>query len=246
MITYIIIAIMLGWLAGVLVNYLADVLPLRRRLSKPFCVQCDSHLAWKNYLIWPRKCPVCSHPRSIRTWIVEGSYIVASIYLMLNPPNQLGYLLGMIVLVYFGIVVVIDLEYRLIMHPVSVAGALLGLLVGILRVGWLNALIGGVIGFGVMWLMYMLGVLILKLLARRRGELVNDVALGFGDVNLSGVLGLMLGWPGVLIGLLVAILVAGAVSLIYIIIKLITRKYEAFMAIPYGPFLVIGAAIIIF
>ena len=41
----------------------------------------------------------------------------------------------------------------------------------------------------------MLGVLIIKLINRRRGQPVNDVAFGFGDVNLSGVLGLMLGWP---------------------------------------------------
>jgi leader peptidase (prepilin peptidase)/N-methyltransferase len=177
---------------------------------------------------------------------VEVFYIVASIWISYSPPHGLGYWLGMIVLAFFGVVVLIDLEYRLIMHPVSIIGAGLGLIVGIMRVGWLKALVGGVVGFGVMWLLYMLGVLIIKLINRRRGQSVNDVALGFGDVNLSGVLGLMLGWPLILVGLVVAVLIGGLVSLIYIIVMLITRKYQAFAALPYGPFLVIGAVALIY
>ena len=245
MITYI-LAIIPGWLFGAVVNYLADVLPLRRRLTKPFCIQCDTPQNWINYIIWPRQCPICNHRRSNRVWIVEVFYIAASMLISQFPPNKLGYWLGMILLAYFGVVVLIDLEYRLIMHPVSIFGGVLGLMIGILQVGWLRALVGGVVGFGVMWLLYLLGVLIIKIVNRRRGQSVNDVALGFGDVNLSGVLGLMLGWPVILIGLVVAVLIGGLVSLIYIIIKLISRKYQAFMALPYGPFLVLGAVILIY
>ena len=246
MITYIIFAIIVGWGVGVLVNYLADVLPLRRRFVRPFCIQCDTDQTWLNYLLWPRRCPVCNHPRNIRVWVVEGFFILASIFVSQNPPERLGYLLGMLVLAYFGVVVLIDLEYRLILHPVSLVGAALGLVVGILRVGWEKALIGGVAGFAVMWLLYMLGVLIIKWIDRLRGQPVNDVALGFGDVNLSAVLGLMLGWPLILVGLAIAVLIGGVVSLVYIVIKLLTRKYRTFMALPYGPFLVIGAGILIY
>ena len=179
-------------------------------------------------------------------WVVEIIFIAASAYISYSPPVKIGYWLGMIVLAYFGVVVLIDLEYRLIMHPVSIFGAVLGLIVGILRVGWLRAVVGGVVGFGIMWMLYLLGVLIIKIVNRKRSQAVNDVALGFGDVNLSGVLGLMLGWPLVFVGLVVAVLLGGFVSMIYIIIKLITRKYNAFMALPYGPFLVVGAVILIY
>ena len=179
-------------------------------------------------------------------WVVEVFYIAASIYISYTPPNKLGYWLGMVVLAYFGVVVLIDLEYRLIMHPVSIVGAVMGLVVGFLRVGWIRALVGGVVGFGIMWLLYLFGVLIIKVVNRRRGQSVNDVALGFGDVNLSGVLGLMLGWPVVVVGLVVAVLIGGLVSLIYILIMVITRKYHAFAALPYGPFLIIGAVLLIY
>ncbi len=246
MITYNLLAIIPGWLCGALVNYLADVLPLRRRLTKPFCIVCDNDQTWLNYLIWPRRCPNCNQRRRVRVWIVEIFFIVASVFLSFSPPAHIGYWLGMVVLAYFGVVVLIDLEYRLIMHPVSIFGAVLGLWVGTQRVGLLRSLEGGVTGFLIMWLIYLLGVLIIKLVNRRRGRAVNDVALGFGDVNLSGVLGLMLGWPLILVGLVVAVLIGGLVSLIYILVMLVTRKYQAFSALPYGPFLVIGAMLLIY
>jgi len=244
MITYI-LAVIPGWLCGALVNYLADVLPLRRRLTRPFCIQCDTTQSWLNYLFWPRKCPACGLRRNIRVWVVEVFYIVASVMISIFPPVKLGYALGMIVLGYLGIVVLIDLEYRLIMHPVSIFGGVLGLLVGFISVGWWRALLGGVVGYAIMGLFYLLGVFIMKLISRKR-QLTDDVALGLGDVNLCGVLGLMLGWPVVIIGLVVAVFIGGFVSLLYIILKIITRKYQALMALPYGPFLVLGAVILIY
>ncbi len=67
-------------------------------------------------------------------------------------------------------------------------------------------------------------------------------ALGFGDVNLGGVIGLLLGWPGIIAGLVFAILLAGGFSLVYLLIKLLRREYRPSLAIPYGPFLAASAA----
>jgi leader peptidase (prepilin peptidase)/N-methyltransferase len=75
---------------------------------------------------------------------------------------------------------------------------------------------------------------------------LDDVALGFGDVNLSGILGLMLGWPLILTGLVLAIFVGGLVSLIYLLIMMILRRYQLFTALPYGPFLITGAFVMLF
>lgn len=245
MITYI-LAVIPGWLFGAVVNYVADVLPLRRQLSKPFCIQCDQPFAWINYFLWPRKCPTCGLRRNFRVWLVEVFFIVSSVFMSMYPPSKLGYWLGMVVLAFLGVIAIIDLEYRLIMHPVSIFGVVLGLVVGFINVGVWRSLLGGAVGFAVMGLFYLLGVFIMKLVSRRRGQLVDDVALGFGDVNLSGVLGLMLGWPVILVALLVAVFIAGFVSLIYIVIKLLTRQYHAFLAVPYGPFLVLGAVVFIY
>lgn len=236
----------LGLVSGMLVNYLADVLPWKRRLVKPFCLSCDTTQPLIGFLLWPRRCKRCGTRRSWRTWLVEFIYIAMALWSWNNPANRLNYMLTWMCLIYFGVVIVIDIEHRLIMHPVSWAGVGLGLVVGTARSGWMETLIGGAVGYGLMWLLYRLGELTMKGLARLRQRTLDDVALGFGDVNLSGVLGLMLGWPLVLPGLLIAILIGGLVSLFYLIVMLLLGRYKLFTALPYGPFLIAGAFLLLF
>ncbi len=241
-----ILAGILGWLGGIMVNYLSDVLPYKRRLVRPFCTHCNEVQPWWNYLVWPRRCGKCETTRSLRVWIVEIVFVGCSLWLWTSPPEGLGYWVGMILLLYFGVVVVIDLEHRLILHPVSWAGALLGLAVGIWLHGLQSTLIGGVVGFGLMLALHLFGNLFARVMARIRGDSIDEVALGFGDVNLSGVLGLLLGWPGIVGGLLLAILLGGVVSLFYLLVMLVLRKYQVFSAIPYGPFLVASAILLLY
>jgi leader peptidase (prepilin peptidase)/N-methyltransferase len=72
------------------------------------------------------------------------------------------------------------------------------------------------------------------------------VAFGFGDVTLAGVLGLSVGYPGILMALFLGILTAGEYSLVHIFYMLSRGKYRAFLPIPYGPFLILGASIVYF
>lgn len=240
-----VLAAILGWMCGALVNYLADVLPARRRLSAPFCPGCEQDLNWLNYLLWPRRCPACGRRRGLRTWLVEIGAVGATVWLWYQQPH-LGFWVGLVLLVYFGLVVVIDLEHRLILHPVSLAGAVLGLGVGTWLHGWKSTLLGGLAGFGSMLALFVLGAVLMQIIARLRGRSIDEVALGFGDVNLSGVLGLLLGWPGVFAGLILTILLGGLVSLIYIVYMLIARRYRSFTAIPYGPFMAASAVLLLF
>lgn len=240
------IVISVGLTAGMLVNYLADVLPNRRQITKPFCLTCDQEQKWSNYFLWPRRCPSCGNSRFRRTWIVEIIFIGASLWLWLRPPSNFNFIVGLVLLIYFGVVTVIDLEHRLILHPVSLFGIAIGLFIGVYLHGIVSTIIGGVVGFGVMFLIYYCGRLFMRWMSRRSGGIDEDEALGFGDVNLSGVIGLMLGWPGIAAGLILTIFIAGIVSLVYLLIRLLTRRYQAFMAIPYGPFLVASAIILLY
>jgi hypothetical protein len=43
-----------------------------------------------------------------------------------------------------------------------------------------------------------------------------------------------------------AIILAGVVSLLYLVLAAVTRRYQAFTFIPYGPFMIAGAAALIF
>ncbi len=256
----------LGWLCGMVVNYLSDVLPWKRRLARPICVRChweayhqaeqagqaenftppQGAFPWLNYFFWPRRCPQCGRGRGWRVWLVEAAYIAITLWLWGNHTEKLGFWGGLFWLAYFGVVVVIDMEYRLILHPVSLFGVAAGLVTGIYLHGLSSALLGGVVGYGIMFGLYWLAGVFLKLAGRMRGEKVDDVALGFGDVNLSGVLGLFLGYPAILGGLMLAFFIGGGVSLVYLLVMLALRRYRLFTALPYGPFLVAGAVVLFF
>ena len=78
--------------------------------------------------------------------------------------------------------------------------------------------------------------LLLFLITRGRG-------MGFGDVKFSFLMGLILGFPNIIVALYLAFLTGAIVGCILII----WRKKKVFgTAIPFGPFLVLGNFIAIF
>lgn len=235
----------IGWFAGVIVNYLADVLPYKRKLAQPFCIQCNHPMALTNYLLYPRQCEKCGHRRSIRTWLVEIAFIVISLWLHAMP-WRLDYFVGLLLWLYFGVVFVIDVEHRLILHPVSIVGSIMSLVVGSYLHGWRATIGGGITGFAIMYLLYIFGNWFAGYISRRRGESLDEVALGFGDVNLSGVIGLLLGFPGIIGGILIAILLGGMFSLVYLVVSLLRKRYQMFTALPYAPFLVSSVLFLLF
>ncbi|MBI5351788.1 MAG: prepilin peptidase [Chloroflexi bacterium] len=246
-----IIPIFIGWLAGWIVNYLADVLPFTRRLSHPSCPHCDAQFTWMDYFLF-RPCPN-GHPRKVRLWLVQIILLALSVYIWIRPPTKLGFLIGILLLIYFGLIFVIDMEHRLILHPTSVFGSLLGLIVGWLKWGPLPTLLGGLCGLLIMLALYFFGVLFTRIRAKRmlaRGEEADDEeALGAGDVILLTILGLMLGWPLIWFGMLFGVLLGGLVSFILVLWLVITRKYSKnalMIFIPYGPYFITTAALIIF
>lgn len=256
------IPIFLGWVSGLFVNYASDVLPQTRRFSPPTCPECQTPYSWTDYLTL-RACRNCGRMRSLRTWLVQIIAVASFVYFWLFPSKALGIPLGMIVLIYFGIITVIDLEHRLILHPTSLVGAVLGLIVGTyihsridqngLLIGAGKSLLGGLFGFAVMFLLYQFGALVARYRARRMqaaGQADDEEeALGGGDVYLAGVLGLMLGWPFIWNALVLGVLLGGVISLLLILVLVARRRYssEALMTfIPYGPYFIASAFLMLF
>lgn len=184
--------------------------------------------------------------RKWRIWLVEILAVMITIWLWLNPPDGLGFWVGFIVLLYFGSVVVMDIEHKVILHEVSAVGVIIGFGVGVWQHGILETLLGGIAGFGIMFFLFYLGDLFGKKIAQRRDQEFDEVALGFGDVNLAGVIGLLLGWPGILAAIFIGVMAGGVMSMVLLLIMLFARKYKPFTAIPYGPALVTGAVALLF
>ena len=246
-----VLPVLAGGACAALVNYLCDVLPRTRRLSAPTCMQCGTTYDWRTYALSAR-CPTCGHGRGARPWLTTLAMMVLSLYVWTHAP-RMGYWAALLVLGYFGIVVVIDVEHRLILREVSAAGAAIGVLIGSWQHGIVATLLGGLAGFLLMYLLYMLGVLFSRAragrLTRLGREAENEEALGWGDVTLGGVLGLLLGWPLFFLALLLGILIGGALGLMIVLAAVLRGAYgrqALTLFMPYGPSLVIGASCILF
>jgi leader peptidase (prepilin peptidase)/N-methyltransferase len=236
-----------GMAAGWTVNYLADVLPIFRKLAAPVCVGCGKRLPPAVYLAWMRRCPACRRGRGGRTWLVMLVCMAGFVWLGLAPKSRLGVWGGWFWFAYLLLVTVIDIEHHLILHTVAGFGAAVALITGVALHGWLSTLLGGLVGAGFMLVFYYLGIVYARWSARRHGmQIAEGEALGFGDVTFSGVLGLLLGWPGVLGGLVIGVLLAGAASLLALLPMALRREYNPNLALPYGPFLAAAAFYLLF
>jgi prepilin signal peptidase PulO-like enzyme (type II secretory pathway) len=248
----IIFAILLGFVLGVVVNWLADSLPVDRHLHPIVCQECGQRrdwTAWSGLIGWiteSDRCMACHHRRSWRAPVVEVAAMILSGWLFWKDPSPAvfwpGLLIGFILLLIF----VIDVEHRLILHVVTGPSAIAIALVNILWVnkGVSKVLVGGIVGFVAVLLLYLFGAGFVMLVSRMRGDAIDEVAFGFGDVTLSGVLGLMVGYPGIILALFAGVMAGGAFSLVYMLGMKLRGRYDAFAAIPYGPFLIIGASLV--
>jgi prepilin signal peptidase PulO-like enzyme (type II secretory pathway) len=215
------------------------------------CLECNAPFTWRDYLFY-RACHN-GHPRKMRVWVVQFIILAASVYTWVKPPSKIGYFLGLLLIIYFGVIFVIDVEHRLILHPTSVIGALLALIVGTVAHGIVPTLLGGLGGLLIMLAFYGFGVLFTRIRTKRLlaigQEPDDEEALGAGDVILVTILGFIVGWPLIWLCLLYGILLGGLVS-IFIIIWLVVRgKYSAgalMTFIPYGPYFITTAALIVF
>ena len=73
--------------------------------------------------------------------------------------------------------------------------------------------------------------------------LTKKQSMGGGDIKLSFLLGLSLGFPGILVALYLAFLTGGVIAIILILWK---KKAFSKDTLPFGPFLIFGAIISLF
>jgi prepilin signal peptidase PulO-like enzyme (type II secretory pathway) len=242
-------AAVLGWLMGIGINALADNLPATRRPGRPRCAYCGAPRVWSGLaamVTGRRACRFCGRELGLRPALVE--LLGAAAGALLSRFDPAGFWPAMMVMGIYALIVVIDVEHRLILHVVTLpAGVLLGLIGGLdPGRGWARTLLGGAAGFGILLALFLLGGVFARAMARLRGRTLDEVALGFGDVTLSTVIGLTLGWPGVVAALLLGVFAAGLFSSGFLLVMMARRRYVAFTPIPYGPFLALGALLVYF
>ncbi|MBM2849185.1 MAG: putative rane protein [Anaerolineales bacterium] len=250
-----ILLFLVGLGMGIALNGLADNLPpdvlgMRRAPGRPRCRYCGAAhrpeywLALAGLLARGGRCEHCGGPRPLRHVVVEAAAGFSLAYLWSWAEGQaFKFLAAAVIVALFILITVIDLEHRLILWVVIYPAAVIVALIGVLSPdrGWQKTLVGGAVGFGLVCGMFLLGEVFSRVIHLARGQPLDEVAFGWGDVNLAAVIGLAVGWSGVLFAVLIAIFSAAAFGLVYLVVQRLRGRYTLFTAIPYGPFLVLGA-----
>lgn len=228
-----------GAIVGILINYLADVLPITRRFTRPICLNCGKFYSLHDYLI-SFKCSNCGNKTSPRTILVLVFSMIICVLLDFFPFSFIGFWATLPILLFLGVIIVIDIEHHAVLIETSIAGILLFFAYGWIINGILWAVIGGVAGFLIMLGFYYFGILFSKIAGRIKHQEIDEVALGFGDVYVCAFLGLLTGWPTIIGAIIIGILASGVFSLFYILVSMILKRYRSFSTFPYAPFLILG------
>ena len=233
----IVVSALFGIAVGSFLNVCIDRLPSGESLLSPpsSCASCHQRLPVKDLIpvfsyLWLRgHCRYCQASISKRIlWVEIGTGILfAYLYWYYGLSTELA--ITAFYCCIFLVIMVIDLERGIIPNKIvypsmAVALVISALLSQTMTVpGIAQAAIGGGIG------------LILFLLI----VLISKGGMGWGDVKLAALIGLVTGFPLVFVALLLAVILGGLVAVILLLSKLKKRKE----GIPFGPYLAIGAMI---
>jgi leader peptidase (prepilin peptidase) / N-methyltransferase len=239
----VVIALFAG-IAGAILGSFLNVVVLRddRRMSilvdRSECPHCKHQLSWfelvpiLSFLVLGGKCKNCRRPISWQYPAVEAlvALLGVGVYL-LNPLANLPsvlWLAGWVLLLV--VLAVIDLRTQEVPLDYSIAATICAIGYQVVQLGWKDGLLFSLVGAaaGAGSILIIIGTW--KLLTKTDG-------MGIGDAWILAAIGAMLGFPLVLGGLFFAVLSGSLVG----IGLLITRRGKMQTAIPFGPFLVLGA-----
>lgn len=176
-----------------------------------------------SYLLLRGRCRRCRAPIPLRLWALELSGAALGVVLWSRWRWDGEYLAGAALLGVLLACAAVDLRRQVIPNGLVALGALVALAGAPWGPGLASAALGAGVGLGAMLAWHIAA----------RG------ALGGGDVKLALVLGLALGFPGVLVALLLA--VAGGAAIVGALWALGRVRRRAL--VPFGPFLVAGGIV---
>jgi len=234
---------------GSFINVAVDRLPNGGSLVRPrsFCDSCSRTLASLDmvpvlsYLVLRGRCRYCKAHIPLRVMLTEAGTGILFTLLFLQYGFGIEFVVLCAVVILLLIVALIDLEHGLILNRVIYPAIVLLVL---LAPFW--AELGSPRSFPIGEDMV---ASLLNSLAAGAGAFLVFLAIvlafpagmGGGDVKLAGLVGLLVGFPGVLVAVWIASVVGGLLAIALLLMGKKGRKDS----IPFGPFLA-GSALIVF
>lgn len=191
-------------------------------LGRSFCPQCKKKITWQDnipllsFVLLRGKCRFCKKSISLQYPLVELATGVFTVSVFSLQPSVFSLLITYALIALF----VSDLRYRTIPDKIVYPAIGLAILYSIsnFQLPITNYFFSGLGAAGFF--------LCLVLITRGKG-------MGMGDVKLAGLMGLILGWPKIVVAFYLAFLTGAIAGVILILLG----KKRFGEHIPFGPFL---------
>ena len=237
--------IILGGLWGSFANVCIYRLPLDKGVvsGRSYCPKCKKQITWKDnipiisYLLLSGKCRKCKKPISSQYALVEFLSILFFTIIYFLYGITLTTLLLMILSLSFIIIFFIDLKHFIIPNEITFSMMALGFLksfdpnLNSLFPNYINSLIGGLLGYGIIWSI----IYFYKQVRKKEG-------MGLGDAKLFAVVGFWFGW----LSIPFIIFLSSIIALLSVVPSLLKNSRTMSSQIPFGPYIITGTLIYLF
>ena len=232
----------LGSLWGSFANVCIYRLPLKGGVVKgrSFCPKCKKKILWYenipilSYFILGGKCSKCKKKISTQYLIVEAISIISFLIIYYLFGISLTTILLIILFLSFLIIFFIDLKHYIIPDVLTFPMMALGFFKSFdpnlspIFPNYINSLLGGIIGYGIIWLL----IIFYKKIRNKEG-------MGLGDAKLLAVIGFWFGW----ISIPFVIFLSSVTALIIVTPDLLKKSKKLTSEIPFGPYIITGTFI---
>ena len=234
-----IFVIILGALWGSFANVCIIRIPQGKGVvvGRSFCVKCKKKIQWFDnipiisYLLLKSKCRNCKTKISFQYFLVESISLINFIVLYLIFGISLTTLLLIILSLVFLIIFFIDLKHYIIPNSLTYSMMILGFIKSFVPnldpifPNFLNSLIGGLLGYGIIWSI----IYFYRQFKKKEG-------MGLGDAKLFAVIGFWFGW----ISIPFVVFLSSIIALLSVLPDLLRSSKKLSSQIPFGPFIILG------
>lgn len=234
-------AFIFGAAVGSFLNVCIFRIPAKESIVKPLsrCPHCQHPIRFYDnipivsFILLRARCRDCGGNISWRYPLVELVTAILALLLFMRFGLTLHFVVLFIFTAVLIVITFIDLDHQIIPDILTLPGIPLFFLaaVFIVKVPWLEALIGLLIGGGVLFAI----AFVYQIITKREG-------MGGGDIKLLAMIGGFFGWKSLIFILLFSSFAGALVGVAAMIIKKQDMKY----AVPFGPFLSAAAVAYIF
>ena len=209
--------------------------------GRSYCPSCNKQIRWfdniplLSFIFLKAKCRDCSAQIDLNYFLVELISALNFVLIFYLFGFSLTTILFFILSICFIIIIFIDMKHFIIPNELTFTLMIIGFLKSFdpylnqyLFPNYLNSLIGGVIGYSIIWFI----IFAYKKLRNKEG-------MGLGDAKLLSAIGFWFGW----ISIPFILFFSSFVALIFAVPGLLNKSKNMSSQIPFGPYIILGCVL---